>query len=132
MDCRFSLDYSVIACCRCGLAFAVPDSWKQQRIRDSKFWRCPNGHKQRYSPEVEEDEPTPAEVELRRLHIKQLHDEEQAEARAAEGKTDAPIADFDALHCLACDKRYKNAGSFRRHMERTHRVDPCTLKPLQP
>lgn len=133
MSFNVTVSYVTIPCSRCGIVFGVPEQWYEERLKDGRLFRCPNGHRLGYTPS-DNDEPTPAEIELRRLHIRTLHDQEQAEARAAEGKplADAPIADFDALHCLACEKRYKNPGSFRRHMERTHKVDPVTLKPMQP
>lgn len=35
-------------CCNCGVTFAVPDTFQQERKRDHQTFHCPSGHGQYY------------------------------------------------------------------------------------
>lgn len=45
----FNQKLQTITCCNCGMTFAVPPSWRQQRIDDKAWWYCPNGHTQHFT-----------------------------------------------------------------------------------
>lgn len=36
------------SCCNCGIEFAIPADWRQQRLKDHRQFFCPNGHSQSY------------------------------------------------------------------------------------
>ena len=37
-------------CCTCGTVFTIPDDLQRTREENGKYFWCPNGHQQRYSP----------------------------------------------------------------------------------
>lgn len=40
-------------CCQCGVAFAMTDRFKKQRLRDHELFYCPAGHGQYYTGKSE-------------------------------------------------------------------------------
>jgi phytoene dehydrogenase-like protein len=40
---------TTLTCCNCGIAFAVPAHWCQQRRDDHQLFYCPNGHGQHFT-----------------------------------------------------------------------------------
>jgi len=49
----YSNTLSIINCCKCGIAYAVPVNWKKTKQEDHSEFCCPNGHKQYYPGETE-------------------------------------------------------------------------------
>ena len=51
------IGYVTQVCChsQCGIAFAVPSTWDQQKRNDHTRFFCPNGHGQSYTAESEEE-----------------------------------------------------------------------------
>ena len=41
---RLCVNYNNIDCCKCGMTFAVPTSWENQRRETHEGFFCPNGH----------------------------------------------------------------------------------------
>lgn len=115
-----------ISCYRCGIEFGVPEDYDRARVRDHRSFYCPNGHGQHY-PRKKMKGASAEEIEARRQRIRELHEQEQAEARAAD-KDAAPAVDpLDVLNrvtrddrnrfvCPECGKKYKYLKSFRNHM----------------
>lgn len=38
----FGNDLTVMQCPTCGIDYAVPESWRQERAKDHRGWHCPN------------------------------------------------------------------------------------------
>ena len=64
-------EYSTITCCakKCGMTFAVPSSWEDNRRSDKTTFYCPNGHPQWY----------PAETKVQKLRKQIKHIERENE-----------------------------------------------------
>jgi len=52
-----TLNMTAIVCVQdgCGITFGVPYWWEQRRREDHTSWYCPNGHKQFFDAETEEE-----------------------------------------------------------------------------
>jgi hypothetical protein len=44
----------LIVCGECGISFAVPPRWREERQDDGKTWYCPNGHPRVYRETTEQ------------------------------------------------------------------------------
>lgn len=64
-------------CCSCHLQFAVPRDWQAERRRKRDIWTCPNGHRQHYTAEAEEERLRRV---LRQERALTTHYQDQAEA----------------------------------------------------
>jgi hypothetical protein len=86
---------TVIHCAECSIAFALPDQFKAERIRDRQAFYCPRGHSQWFPGKTAE--------QLRK----------EAERDAANAKEDARIAKAEATRAkrelTAARKRAKAA-----------------------
>jgi len=40
--------FCIEECCNCGIAFAMTEEFKKDRLADKRSWYCPNGHCQHY------------------------------------------------------------------------------------
>lgn len=51
------IGYVTQVCCnsQCGIAFAVPSTWDEQKRKDHTTFYCPNGHAQSYTVRSEEE-----------------------------------------------------------------------------
>lgn len=51
------IGYVIQVCCHstCGIAFAVPSTWDDQKRKDHSRFYCPNGHTQTYVAQSEEE-----------------------------------------------------------------------------
>src|SRR5262245_24944694 len=83
-------DFLVESCCNCGIVFAMPREYRDQKMRTKDSWYCPNGHAQHY---------------LGKTHEQQLR-EARAAATAAEDQRRAAEQERDlALHHMREAKR---------------------------
>ena len=79
-------------CTRCGVLVGIAAGHASTLYRQRRDFFCPNGHRfgWRYMREksdkrrTPQDEPSAEEIEARRQRVKLLHDQEQAEAKAAD------------------------------------------------
>lgn len=108
MGLEIAQSLTVLACGKCGIAYAVPSHWfesrKLDRDDDEEDYdeedvgvHCPNGHRRVYYRSSDQA-ATPEQVAelkaenarlsklLRQHEMQKLHEREQAEARIAEGK----------------------------------------------
>ncbi len=111
-------------CYKCGIAFGVPECYNEIRRRDGRRFWCPNGHAQCY-PKKKHTPAGERSLEDRQQLIKAIHDAEQAEAKAAEGKPPKPepyTVDGKTIVCQ-CGKRYVYLASFREHLRLRHGVE---------
>lgn len=42
-----------VSCFSCGVIFGLPGEFYRDRLRDGKFWHCPNGHSQHFTETTE-------------------------------------------------------------------------------
>lgn len=80
----YTRTYSVVTCCRdgCGITFAMDDGFIRQRKEDHAWWYCPNGHRQ-YWPQENEEEKLRRTVNNLRDQNRWLNDQYDAADRAA-------------------------------------------------
>lgn len=118
---------TVIACCECGINFAVNDTVYTQWRQDSNKWfYCPNGHRQHYSEgEVQRLRKQLAQAE----HDRDWHKTNAANEREAREKTARSLRAVKAAKsrivnrvkngvCPCCHRSFEN---LRRHMETKHK-----------
>ena len=112
--------------CSCGCVFSVPDFLFLARVAVEECVHCPGCAKELF---FEPDKPKVliVPIEERQKLIRAMHDAEQAEARAAEGKPPAPesppayTVQGRSIVCH-CKKRYVYLRSFQDHVRHCHGV----------
>jgi NMD protein affecting ribosome stability and mRNA decay len=105
----FSSEFYLEYCCNCGIAFAMPTSFCNERRRDLKLFYCPNGHSQLYTKSTEQE----------------LKEEKEAMERSLQAQLN------NANHrALVAEKAAKQAIKDKRRVERriAHGVCPCCNK----
>lgn len=117
-----SVELSIIHCVKCGVPFGMPAEWQGQRRKYGEDFWCPNGHRNSYTVK--------RPLEDRQADILKLHMEEQAEARAAEGKPPEvkaePVAETpepDEKACPKCGKTYRSETCYRKHLRFVCKVE---------
>ncbi|KKL57016.1 hypothetical protein LCGC14_2239600 [marine sediment metagenome] len=63
------LDLETEECCRCGITFAMPAFFRQQRSRQKDEFYCPAGHPQAYKGKTHNQELREAQAHARDLSI---------------------------------------------------------------
>lgn len=106
-------------CLTCGISFWVPLDWQKLRVKNQKFFYCPNGHQQRYCGKTEEEE---LRQENERLQSKaeRLRDTLNAteRSRAAQKGHLTRIKNRIANGvCPCCNRQFPN---LRDHMDTKH------------
>jgi hypothetical protein len=124
-------DMSKIQCADCGIAYLVPDRWKQARRDDHKTFWCPNGHTQ-YFPGETEAEKLRRERDHLKQRIAQRDDwvREERERRAAvERQLAAQKGQVTKLKnragagvCPCCNRTFQ---ALARHMAAKHPQFAC-------
>jgi hypothetical protein len=115
-------------CCYsdCGIVFAVPLPWDDQRRRDHKWFYCPNGHKQQYtSKSVEEKAREEAESAKRNAEYWEnrmraevaSHLKTERSRRATAGHLHRMKARVGHGVCPCCNRTFANLV---RHMNGQH------------
>lgn len=106
----YSQQLTVVHCCDCGMAFAMPADYDRRRRNDHKWFWCPAGHEQHFIGETE------AEILRRQL--------EQANRRAMRLSATADQAAARADHEAARARGYK--GQLTKTKKRVgNGVCPC-------
>lgn len=105
-------------CGECDITFAVPDSFKEERLNSGQAWYCPNGHG-RVFKETEADR---LRRRLRSLEATNTHLEDQRaaaerQARAYKGHATRLKKRAAAGVCPCCDRSFQNVA---RHMASQH------------
>jgi NMD protein affecting ribosome stability and mRNA decay len=121
--------FITLHCVTCGIAFAVPQRWWDDRNEDHRTYCCPNRHAQHIPPA---ETPKPS-LEQRQETILALHRAEQAEAKAADlaaGKPGVPAEpppvvtlDGKRLKCADCGKTYAFASGMIGHLRQRHGIE---------
>lgn len=118
----------VITCCNtdCGISFAVPNWWNKGK-RDTHTWfHCPNGHRQKYMEETEEEKMR-RERDIARQQVARAEDEKrEAVARAERATKKADKAEAARKRVVkraavgVCPCCSRTVGQLARHMKTKH------------
>lgn len=103
----------------CGIIFAVPERWAEERREDHRILYCPKGHSRAFNGETDTQRLTREKVALQaRL------DQERAARKTAEhgqaivrGRLEAAKRRARAGVCPDCHRSF---GNVRRHMATKH------------
>lgn len=101
MAVTLSVTLEPVECCVCHLTFAVPRDWNAERLQKRDSWSCPNGHRQHYTGETEEQK-------LRRQLRERTDQLQTARARATHAQDQADAAE-------------RSARAYRGHLTRLRR-----------
>lgn len=80
---KYTQELTVISCCKCGMDFAAPEDWRQERVRDHAWFYCPNGHQQHYTGKSEA-EKLREQLETEKRNAAFWRERKQEQERAAE------------------------------------------------
>lgn len=111
-----TLNYETVACYSCGMVFAVPYRWQENRRDDKKEFYCPNGHGQSYTGESAGDKAKRLQRELTRertQHIEEVDNIRRAHKGAMTKLKKRAIAGV----CPCCNRTFKQLA---RHMKAKH------------
>jgi NMD protein affecting ribosome stability and mRNA decay len=103
----------------CGIIFAVPKVWIEERHRDHLTWYCPNGHP-RHFPNKSEAEKLRDQLTAERARTDQARAEAQHQlnrVRAAQGQVTKIKNRVANGVCPCCSRSFTD---LRRHMESKH------------
>jgi hypothetical protein len=109
----------VVVCCHCGIQFAVPVSWIQERRTDHAGFRCPNGHSLKFREKTEIDE---AREDLHKVQA-MLNEEKHArivlDKQLKENQDEMARLKNRVTHgvCLCCNRTFENLAE---HMKSQH------------
>lgn len=105
-------------CGKCDIIFAVPDYWREARLKDGETWYCPNGHPRCFRDS--ENKRLLSEVESLRSKLTHAQDQHQAAmAELNKAKQDASRQRKRAANgvCPCCRRTFANVA---RHMKGQH------------
>lgn len=105
-------------CYSCGMAFGMPEDFRNEKLRNGGSFYCPSGHGQHYS------EPIVNKLE-RQLAVEQSkHDQTKANLKDTRGALTAEKGHRTRLKnrikngvCPCCNRSFQN---LRRHMNHKH------------
>jgi hypothetical protein len=123
------IGYSIITCCheKCGISFAAPERWQKARRDDHSWFYCPNGHRQHYSCDSEEEKLRRERDRLKQqlaykddVISEKEHQIEQAHnsAKAYKGHVTRIKNRVSAGICPCCNRHFEN---LQKHMETKHK-----------
>ena len=124
------IGYDTITCCSkgCGISFAVPARWNEERRNDHETFYCPNGHRQWYRPGTSPEEKLRLERDrlAQRIaekddDIKHQRDARQAAERSAaayKGKVTRIKNRVTGGVCPCCNRFF---SGLHRHMATKHK-----------
>ncbi len=117
---------TVIQCGQCGIDFAVPQGWCDDRRRDHKDFYCPNGHSRCYPQETEEErlrkQLTNAQDRLTYAENRATSAARRAEhmersRRAVKGQLTKERKRIAGGVCPCCNRTFVSLGA---HMKKQH------------
>lgn len=116
-----------ITCSECGIGFAVPETWHQQRRDSGKSFYCPNGHGQCYNRGKTKADLLAEELSRAKQNNAYLEDLAQEERRgremaerqraAARGQVTKLKKRAAAGICPCCNRQFTNLMT---HMAQKH------------
>lgn len=119
-------EYSIIACCQCGMTFGLDSSFEDILRRDKKTFYCPNGHSQgfygnneadRLKKELEQEQKRRGWAESTRDAAIKRRDHMERRARAYRGILTKTKNRIKHGVCPCCNRTFKNMAD---HMKTKH------------
>lgn len=113
-----TVEMSDMTCGKCGIAFAVPETWRQEKQKNGGSWYCPNGCCRAYR-ESDTDKLKKRLAEERERHertIARLNEAQASEARTAK-KLKLQQKRHAAGTCPCCKRTFQQLA---RHMVTKH------------
>jgi hypothetical protein len=95
------------SCSQCGIAFAAPLSWVNERRADGKTFYCPNGHHLVFRESTETK--LKRQLESKESTERRLRDELAAAERKA-----------SRFKCTACSRDFASAPKLLAHTRKAH------------
>lgn len=116
-------------CGECGIVFAAPRAFWDERRRTGKGWSCPNGHSRIFTETDVQKLQKQLDAEKHRAEMfRREADEQRKQAIAARGqvtKARNKLARVDKGVCPECNRSFANVA---RHMRSKHGVE-CNQPP---
>ena len=115
-----------LTCGECGLSFAVPQTWVNQKRRDHTTWYCPNGHSRVYRGKSREEElqeqvareqRARQDVERSRDFWRGEHEQKSRSLVATRGVVTRLKNRVAKGVCPCCSQKFKD---LREHMTTAH------------
>jgi hypothetical protein len=110
-----AVKFEVEECCNCGVAFAMTEQLRKQRLADKESFYCPNGHGQSYTGKTDAQKAKEAEA-ARREALLRL-DAERDQRLAAERELKRHQDRTKGGVCPCCNRSFVQLA---RHMKTKH------------
>lgn len=115
-------------CCHngCGVLFAMTEEFVRERRKDHAWWYCPNGHRQHYSGDNEEEKlrrevnrlrQNEAYLEDCRREAEERADHEKRRANGYKGHATRISKRVKAGVCICCNRTFQDLAA---HMATKH------------
>ena len=130
---QFTTTLATETCCSCGILFAMPNDYRQQRLNDHEAFWCPAGHRQYYTGKSDaeklrdqlaaEKHKTEQAQALAAHRLTRIEDEQRAAQRiarrlsATQGVVTRHKRKIAAGKCPCCSAAFKDLAS---HMKNRH------------
>ena len=108
-------------CCTCGIAFAVPDGFRAERLSDKRPFWCPNGHSQHYTQSEEDrlrQELAGKQLLLEQAHQRELYLNESLKKTEAAKRRLAKRLENGVCPVPGCKRHFTN---LQRHLATEHK-----------
>lgn len=113
-----TVDMAEMQCGECGIAFAVPETWRAEKKRNGSGWYCPNGHSRVYRESDVQKLQKELDTEKERLRRALAREnEERARADALEREKKRLVKRSKAGVCPCCNRTFQQLA---RHMATKH------------
>lgn len=110
---------TILHCCKCSMAFGVPQRFEQDRRSDHESFYCPAGHPQ-YFPQKSDNERLAMQLEQERARANQLNDRvamKDRQLRARKAVTTRLRNRIAKGKCPCCKAQF---ADLERHMRHRH------------
>lgn len=112
----YSVKMETTECVTCGIMFAFPVGFDEERRKDHKGFYCPNGHSQHYTAESDAERNARLLKEEQARHQRTItRNNELAEEKA---KLERKLRRVDRGVCPECNRSFTNLA---RHMACKHK-----------
>lgn len=110
-------------CISCGCVIGMQDVLYDERLRDHRFFHCPNGHSQHFVGESDEEKAKRQLREEQTRHQRTIAREN--EERAARERAERKLKRVNSGVCPECKRTFPNLA---RHMACKHKTPPIFTK----
>ena len=114
-----------IECGECGITFAVPETWRQEKKKSGEGWFCPNGHARIYAEsdidrlrkQLDRERRTRQAWQSNAERYERQHDAAERSAAAYKGQTTKLKKRAAAGTCPCCKR---TVSQLAEHMKTRH------------